>query len=448
MNILVLPIEVKKREFYPKLYLAYQILKKNKNFSIIIGAQSDLAYCLNIYNSIYLDKGSASSVTHLIKKYKNNNNIIYQVDEEGPIFSMSHFERKTRYSKNVIKLVDKFFLWGKKDLLFFKKSKKTSVIGHYKFDFIKNLIAKENKVFNKEQNKIKKKFKNYVLFASSFNEDHILDKKIYFKYLKSFDINNQININQTIFKEDYHNQNYFYAIKLIKEFSIKNPKINIVFRPHPVQDIQKVKKRFIGYKNIHVNKSFSITPWIQECLFYIHSGCTTVLEALILKKKVFLIRKNNSQNIFDEIGEKFKNINNLNFRKLNFQNNKKVYLKTLIENFDRHNLFTDKFSINLVKINNLDSYYELTNKDKINLFSYFKPFVSFFKNFTLVSLFLGHFIDPRYYLSKRYKQEKIEKINKNEIVNFFKYINIKKSIRSVSIKHIKKNIYLLKNQNV
>lgn len=445
MNILVLPIEVKRREFYPKLYLAYQILKKNKNFSIIIGSQTDLTYRVKIYNSIYLDKGSTSSVSYLIKNYKNNNNKIYQIDEEGPIFSMSYFERKTRYSKDVIKLVDKFFLWGKKDLSFFKNSKKISVIGHHKFDFIKNLITKGNKVFKKQQNQIKKKFKNYVLFASSFNEDHILDKKIYFKYLKSFDVNNKINISKTISKENYHNQNYFYAIKLIKEFSIKNPKINIIFRPHPSQDIQKVKKRFVGYKNIYVNKSFSITPWIQECLFYIHSGCTTVLEALILKKKVFLIRKNKSQKIFDEIGIKIISANNLNLRKKYSWNNKKKQLKMLIENFDRQNFFINKFSSNLKKIGTLNSYYKVRKKDKMNLVNSFKPLISYIKNFNLVSLFLGYFINPKYYLSKKYKEEKVEKISKNEIINFFNDISTGKSNRSISINHIQKNIYLLKN---
>ena len=43
---------------------------------------------------------------------------------------------------------------------------------------------------------------------------------------------------------DIEKNNYFCLIKLLEKIAINYPDINIVFRPHPHQDIKIVKKRF------------------------------------------------------------------------------------------------------------------------------------------------------------------------------------------------------------
>ena len=39
-------------------------------------------------------------------------------------------------------------------------------------------------------------------------------------------------------------------------------------------------------KNIKVEYKYTITPWIMCCDYFLHSGCSTVFEASILKKKI------------------------------------------------------------------------------------------------------------------------------------------------------------------
>ena len=43
---------------------------------------------------------------------------------------------------------------------------------------------------------------------------------------------------------------------------------------------------------------YTVTPWIIACKSYIHSGCTTVFEAITLNKKIFYLSNNNK---FDEL---------------------------------------------------------------------------------------------------------------------------------------------------
>ena len=119
--IIVLPIEIKIREFLPKLLLSYSILKKSKKkFKIILGSQRDILTKLNLFNCIYLDKGSATMVTWLLDRLKKNGNIIFQLDEEGPISEMDKIQKVYRYPDKVFKNVDKFFSWGKRDQKFLK----------------------------------------------------------------------------------------------------------------------------------------------------------------------------------------------------------------------------------------------------------------------------------------------------------------------------------------
>ena len=93
-------------------------------------------------------------------------------------------------------------------------------------------------------------------------------------------------------KKDFDNylkgekENYLNLIKLINKFASQNPNINIIFRPHPRQKIDYVKKRFNNKnKNIKIIYKGVITPWIAACELYLHGGCTSFLEAASLEKK-------------------------------------------------------------------------------------------------------------------------------------------------------------------
>ncbi len=120
--IIVLPIEIKIREFLPKLLLSYSILRKSKKkYKIILGSQRDIVSKLNLFNCIYLDKGSATMVTWLLERLKKNGNKIFQLDEEGPISEMDKIQKVYRYPNKIFENVDKFFSWGKRDQEFLKK---------------------------------------------------------------------------------------------------------------------------------------------------------------------------------------------------------------------------------------------------------------------------------------------------------------------------------------
>jgi len=447
--ILVLPVEVKKREFIPKLFLSYNLIKKFKGkLKIILGSQSDIHQKLNIRNCIYIDKGSGTIVLWLLKLLKKQGNLIYQLDEEGPICGMEKFEKLRRYPKEIYEIVDNFFAWGKKDILFFKKNskkKKFHLIGHPKFD----LLEKKNiKIFEDQVKHIKKKYNNFIFFASSFSHDGILNEKISKKYVESYLPRRKNLIKNDEFQLNERKKDYLFIIDNLKKLSDKNKNLKIIFRPHPVQDIEKVKKRFIDYKNIIVDGNYTITPWIISSKLYIHSGCTTSFEACKLKKKSVLLVRNfrNIDNIIYKYGvriNKFKKLNSVinNQIKINFNNT----LEKEVFNIKKLTIFSDKFLKQIKKEKLMNSSYDF----KVNNDSFLKNMIfkllSIIKNTNLISSILPYFFSGNILLSKEYKKQKFGSLDIAEIKNNLKkFDNIEKNKIKVNIKMISKNIFELK----
>ncbi|HDZ17406.1 hypothetical protein LCGC14_0630130 [marine sediment metagenome] len=89
----VLPVEVKSREFDSRLLLAYHLIKEG--YRVIIGDRSGCSReILFIQNCIYLGKSLAFSQSELFEKIKHNNGRIYILYEEGnsPIFIYCNIE--------------------------------------------------------------------------------------------------------------------------------------------------------------------------------------------------------------------------------------------------------------------------------------------------------------------------------------------------------------------
>jgi len=439
----VIPIEVKVREFQNRIYLAKNILTKT-NHDVILGSQKDIQWKLSFFNCIYLDKGSGTLLVNFLNTIKKNKNKIYQLEEEGPIYSMSNFQKKLRYPKKIFSLIDHFFLWGKKDYDFISKNKNKNTLtisGHPKFDLLKK---KNIKIFDKDIKKIKKKYGDFIFFSSSFSEDHLMDIKTYNRYAQSFLPGNKKGFSKLLKKSENFNKNYFFAIEMLKKLAKKKRNIKIIFRPHPGQDLEKVKNRFAGYENIIVTKKECITPWIIASDLYIHAGCTTAFEAQKLKKKIILFKKQKSHELKMNIGEqvkdfeKFINLIN-NYKKLKL-NKSATTLKESIHNINNKAYFVD-YLIKRIKKEHLiqSNIIKKDIKQKLLGKLFFKLF-SKLKEFKIMIFILHFFIHPKYLLSKKYKETKLNFIKKNEIIYYLNQIYNKNNYR---IKSLDKNIFLL-----
>ena len=111
-------MEIKTREFYPKLFFLNEALKQN--FSGFIGDKPGIFRATKYFNSgIYFYKSmNFTDTDHILKIKKKNNNYIIQDEEGGFSFSnQAEFQKFLTFrssSKNV-KLIDRFYNWGNFD---------------------------------------------------------------------------------------------------------------------------------------------------------------------------------------------------------------------------------------------------------------------------------------------------------------------------------------------
>ena len=250
-----LPIEIKVREYLSKAFLAFKIVE-NSNQNVVIGEKNKVHSLFKKNENIFLlSKGGPAK---LFKFYKKNfkNRYLGILDEEAPLMNIAKQSLKSRIDPIIIKNTDDYFFWGKKDYKEIKKilknniTKKSYNFGHPKFD----ILTKPNiNIFNKEVKEIKRKYKNLIFIPSSFVFDQILDEYAGNKFeIFSSNLKSKRERNLFIKRKLIEKENYNYFIKLISKLAENNPNYNFVFRPHPRQSMELIKKDFQkGLKNLH-----------------------------------------------------------------------------------------------------------------------------------------------------------------------------------------------------
>ena len=195
------------------------------------------------------------------------------------------------------------------------------------------------------------------------------------------------------------------------------------------------------------------------CDYFLHSGCSTVFEASILKKKIiYLLQENipSRPKIFSNLGYFSKNVNGADNIISNFLNKKKRYnlnrskLNTrVIENsYDKN--FSKLFCKILNKIkfkNKIDLNYENIRSGKDNFKS--SRTKQRIKEFILkynLGVKILNTIDPNLLLTKSYKDKKFKKISAQEVKSLIERFSIfeKNNINYV-IKKVEKDLYFIKN---
>lgn len=460
---ILLPLEVKVREFHSKIFLASKILNKT-SYDVLIGEKSKVYNLFKKNKSVYLLSKGGPRLGFRFEKKKYKHNFLGILDEEGPISNFDNDSKKTRLNSYILENVDDYFLWGKEDLkknnsFFFKFKKKLKNYGHPKFDILKK---NHIKFYEKEIKLLKKKYKKFIFVSSSFPVDQVIKQEIFNKF-RFYNIFFVMKKKKEVIEKNYNKflklekENYLSLIDLLNNFAHKNPDINIVFRPHPRQRIDLVKKRFNSKnKNIKIIYEDVITPWIAACELYLHGGCSSSLEAASLGKKIIYYEKHRERKakMFREFGYHFEDFNKcLNFMYLKIKKNKFDLKKSqkpirIIQNSKKEILFYENF-INFLlkkyrnKLVSIEKYYD----NKSQIFYFFSKFKVLIKKIILkipILTNLFFIFDPEIILSHEHKKNKFSSLKLSEIKeSLFRLSNKNK----VKIKKLSDDLFLLKNNN-
>ena len=73
-------------------------------------------------------------------------------------------------------------------------------------------------------------------------------------------------------------------LTLIPYLSASLNDVNIIVRPHPIENKEPYYQLASKYKNVKVVQQGNVIPWIRAANILIHSGCTTGIEAFLSDK--------------------------------------------------------------------------------------------------------------------------------------------------------------------
>ncbi|MFY0631397.1 MAG: hypothetical protein JXR05_13510 [Flavobacteriaceae bacterium] len=289
---IILPIELKKREFDSRLLLAYHLV--NKGYKVIIG---DRAGCeresKNIQNCIYIAKSLAYSQKAMYENFHANNGKVLVLYEEGAYVGRINnvlSEIESAYPSGMLEHVDGILVYGDS----FNELLKTNVdslndsnvftVGNPRFDLHKPSYFP---YFKDEISEIKKEVGDYILFNGNFVRGN--------HHLGQVHLKNEIDENKELTEEA---KLIFYSmmeeskeqldsfIKMIEKVAESFPEKTMLVRPHPGEDKKIYHQILSKFKNVRITNEGMAYPWIIGADLVIHQDCTTAVESVFAEKPV------------------------------------------------------------------------------------------------------------------------------------------------------------------
>ena len=454
-KIIYISIEVKSREFLPKLFFASRAVEKG--FNCFIGDKIAIARAVKYFGpGIYFYKSINHYDTKHILSIKNENLYVAQDEEAG--FAKPNNKEFNKFityrsSYENVKLIDRFYNWGKFDYINYthrykKEKKKFLITGSPRLDLWKKSIS--DKVFKDQLDQIKK-YKKFVLIASSgvsslkeFKKRLIVDKQA--KKLR-----NQKEIDKKNIEHMYEYTVFKKTVELINSLALKFPDINFIVRKHPSESMEDWKKITVKFpKNVFFDNRFDVYGWISLSKCIIHTASTVGLQAYYLKKNIisfvpkvlganrgfsnqFGIKVSNKAKVAETLSQILKNKKSINI----FNSKKKQIFKNRL--FINSNSFSSDIIVkDLLKISRKVK----TSKNNKMLFFY-----SYYLYLRTCLSELKHFLifnKKKPLLARRSMREKIPGgIKKNEIIKF--YSNIIKN-KKIIVKQMGPNGFLISKE--
>lgn len=301
-SFIYLPVEVSRRELCSKTMLAYKLA--GYGISTIIFEHTYFDRHGWKYPGIYIGKNFfRTEFPHDTKYYKvmkENNIIIWHLDEEGGIFTRNEKELESfldaRLDISQLKGNDRLYCWGEAQKKIFQKKNinniQIKISGSPNLEILKK---KYNSAYLDFDNKITKKLKNFILINT---------KSVFINPRKNYEAALGTNSGYDSLRFEKVWKNYLQEdclmvpefIHLTDEISKHYKNETIVLRPHPEEDPSIYKFFLKNNSNVVVTNDGPVDSWIRLAKVVLHYGCTTAVQADFAKKPIMTFIPNSIKN--------------------------------------------------------------------------------------------------------------------------------------------------------
>ena len=290
---LIIPVENQVRELDPKLLLACVAVRRG--FSVIIGSHRDIDLRIaSLPRSLYLNKSMTDRNLAMFRIMRNIGHEIVTWDEEALV----HLPPDTYYSRRLspvaIRYVSQLFAWGEDNADLWRRyphlpgEMPIHVTGNPRSDMLR---PEFQQFYDEEVKKLRKSYGKFILVNTNFNHvNAFFPAQNLFKPARKSDEKPSFGKAAVGMSREYaeglrdHKQAVFKTFKqliplLDREFS--NHKI--VVRPHPTENQAVYLDIARHCRRVTVTNEGNVVPWLMAAEAVIHNGCTTGVEAYMMR---------------------------------------------------------------------------------------------------------------------------------------------------------------------
>jgi len=286
-KVLLFPVEITTRELDFRLVLAALCIRPD--WQILVGEHEQLnRLSFRLRNALFVGKDLfGKKYPRKYALYREQKIRVIQVPEEGAIY-----EGRPENWKETIRLLntmrditqiepdDYVCTWGRFQAGVFAEMNLKApvhVVGHPRFDLCR---PRFEALYNEEAEILRKRHGRFILINTNFLSNNAMGPDINFFW---YGVRPEETERRTRFFDQYcyyaHKQADF--IHLINQLSNEFPDHQIVFRPHPSEDIRLYHSLFQHIPRVLVTREGSLLAWLKSCGVLIHDGCTTAIEGYL-----------------------------------------------------------------------------------------------------------------------------------------------------------------------
>jgi len=291
--LLLIPVENQVRELDPKLLLA--CIAARRGFSSVIGSRREMEMRIDFFpRSIYLSKSmTVRSLLFFWVAAKFGHDIITW-DEEALV----HLPPETYFSRRLnpaaIRYVTHLFAWGDENAELWlqyphlPQGIPIHITGNPRSDMLRPEL---HAYYEEEVDAIRREYGSFILVNTNFNHVNAFGPDMnLFRPVKSTGRTPKFGRAARGMSREYaeglrdHKLAIFQDFQqLIPELEKNFPDHTIVVRPHPTESHEAYRRIAAGCRRVMVTNEGNVVPWLLSARALIHNGCTTGVEAFVMR---------------------------------------------------------------------------------------------------------------------------------------------------------------------
>jgi surface carbohydrate biosynthesis protein len=299
--VLLMPVENQVRELDARLLLA--CVAARRGLTSIIGPKRKIeSHVASFPRGIYLSKSLRIAQRNFFSITRRLGHEIVAWDEEALV----HLPPETYFTRRLspvgMEHVSHMFAWGEENVELWRQySKLPSEIpihatGNPRIDLLRPDMQD---YYKKEAEEICKAYGDFILINTNFNHvNAFMPAQNLFQPVKKEGEAAQFGQAARGMTREYaegfreHKQAVFEDFQqFIPEIEAAFPEHTIVVRPHPTENQEIYQKIAARCQRVQVTNEGNVVPWLMAAKVLIHNGCTTGVEAYVMRVPAVSYRK-------------------------------------------------------------------------------------------------------------------------------------------------------------